>query len=311
METIGENVNVEEGYKYLGLGTVVQRDHPYQMNYRETLIGSTAGDGGDKYIGLDRFGRTVAQSFIRIDSGAVLASYFYGYDRDGNRIWKDDGVVSGRGEVYTYDSLNRLSTWQRGTLNATKTGLTGTALESQSFTADAAGNFGSVTTNGTTQTRQSNALNELTSVGGNALSYDAAGRMTADGQGRQFVWDAWGRLVTVKDSTGATVVSYKYDAKNRRIQEVASNGTVKDLYYAGQPLVEVRVGGVIKEQYIWSGAGGIDQLVLRNRDADGKASNGIYGMEQCCLRCRMPTATWWRPSPTLALPSGTATRPTV
>ena len=54
---------------------------------------------------------------------------------------------------------------------------------------------------------------------------------------------------------------------------------MKNRYHAGQKLVEVRLGGVIKEQYVWNGAGGIDRLVFRNRDADGNANNGVYGME--------------------------------
>jgi hypothetical protein len=97
------------------------------------------------------------------------------------------------GELYTYDGLNQLATFQRGTLNSTKTGLTGSATASQSWTPDALGNFTSITTNGTNQTRTANQQNEITSVSGATTpAYDAAGEMTTDETGLQYVYDAWG-----------------------------------------------------------------------------------------------------------------------
>src|SRR6516164_861926 len=58
------------------------------------------------------------------------------------------------GELYAYDGLSQQTSFQRGTLNSTHTGLTGSATHSQSFAFDAVGNFTSVTTDGgTPQTR--------------------------------------------------------------------------------------------------------------------------------------------------------------
>jgi hypothetical protein len=52
-----------ESYEYLGLATVVKQGHS-QSGIDLTYIkqtGESDGDAGDKYIGLDRFGRIVDQ----------------------------------------------------------------------------------------------------------------------------------------------------------------------------------------------------------------------------------------------------------
>ena len=134
----------------------------------------------------------------------------YGYERDSNRLYKENLLDSTRSELYAYDSLNQLSSMQRGSLNGTKTGLTGSASRSQSWSPDAVGNFNSQTTDGTAQTRGHNKQNEITSISGATTpTYDANGNLTKDEAGRQFVYDAWNRLKIVKDSGGSTLATYK------------------------------------------------------------------------------------------------------
>jgi hypothetical protein len=45
-----------EEYAYVGLNTVVERTHP-EPDMMLTYIGTGTGEAGDKYVGLDRFGR--------------------------------------------------------------------------------------------------------------------------------------------------------------------------------------------------------------------------------------------------------------
>src|SRR5262249_15322799 len=45
-----------EWYSYLGLGTVIERDHSQTGVSLYNWTSYYTGDGGDKYIGLDRFG---------------------------------------------------------------------------------------------------------------------------------------------------------------------------------------------------------------------------------------------------------------
>ena len=61
LSSIGDGTVTLEGYAYLGLDTVVTRSHP-ESGADLTYVGSGTGDGGDQYVGLDRFGRIVGLS---------------------------------------------------------------------------------------------------------------------------------------------------------------------------------------------------------------------------------------------------------
>jgi hypothetical protein len=76
-----------------------------------------------------------------------------------------------------------------------------TASRTQSWTTDAQGNFSAVTTDGTGVNRTHNSQNEITVVGAANLTYDSNGSLTTDETGRQLVWDAWDRLVEVKNGS--------------------------------------------------------------------------------------------------------------
>jgi RHS repeat-associated protein len=94
--------------------------------------------------------------------------------------------------------------------------------------------------------------------------------MTKDETGRQFVWDAWNRLVEVKDSGGVTLVRFEYDAHGWRI--IADDGTVRDFFYSSAwQVLEERVSGIATVQYVWSPVY-VDALVLRDRDTDANGT---------------------------------------
>ena len=68
---------VLEQYSYLGLSTIVARNHPQTGIYPQTGINLTyigasgsIGAGGDQYAGLDQFGRVVNQQWVN-GSGSV------------------------------------------------------------------------------------------------------------------------------------------------------------------------------------------------------------------------------------------------
>src|SRR5207244_11961790 len=89
LTSISDSTATLESYKYLGLDTVVERDHP-QNNVNLTYISQTGntGDAGDKYIGLDRFGRVVDQNWLNTGMNTSTDHFKYGYDRDGNRLYR-------------------------------------------------------------------------------------------------------------------------------------------------------------------------------------------------------------------------------
>jgi len=196
----------------LGRGTVAMQTHAQPGVALSTikLTGESVGDAGDPYTGLDRFGRIVDQRWIN-GSDTDVDRYQYGYDRDGNRLYKDNKVLTTLSEVYTYDSLNQLASYKLGTLNGTKTDVTCSPTTSQSRDYDAVGNWDSVTTDTTTQTRSANRQNEITGVsGGTTPAYDANGNLTTDENDYRFGWDAWNRLVQVRDA-------YDYALRRRYI----------------------------------------------------------------------------------------------
>ena len=237
--------------------------------------GESDGAAGDKYNGLDQFGRVVDQRWLKTSTGTAIDRYGYGYDRDSNRTYRENLVSTSNSELYSYDGVNQLATWSRGTLNSTKDGISGTASRTQSWDADSLGNFESVTTNGTAVTRTHNKQNQITAVtGATTPTYDSEGNLTKDQAGQQYVFDAWDQLVTVKDSGGTTIASYKYDGLGARVQATRSSTTTDYYYSTDWQVVEERVGSTVKAQYVWSPVY-VDALILRDRDADNSSGNGL------------------------------------
>jgi RHS repeat-associated protein len=247
-----------ESYDYLGEALVVSRKHP-QPGVDLTYVkqaGEADGEAGDQYTGLDRFGRVVEQRWLRSGDGSAVERLQYTYDRNGNRLSRVNLLNAELSESYSYDNLNQLISFTRGE-------------HSRSWDYDAQGNWQSVVTDGNVQTRTHNAQNEITGISGAVLpTYDANGNLTRDETGRQFVYDAWNRLVEVRDASGETVKRYAYDGLHRRVQETAG-GVTTDFYYSEQwQVLEERVGGNTTVQYVWSPVY-VDALVLRDRDSDG------------------------------------------
>ncbi|MBO0698063.1 MAG: hypothetical protein J2P46_06700 [Zavarzinella sp.] len=271
LSAIADGGTTLEAYTYLGANIVVRRAHP-EPGVDFTAIklpGEPAGDGGDPYTGLDRFDRLVDARWVN-GSGVDVDRSEYGYDRAGNPTYKENPVDPARSEAYAYDGLGRLTSFARGTLNAAKDGVTGTS-RSQGWDYDALGNWDAVTTDGDTQTRTANRRNEITGISGQTTpTYDGNGSLTRDEAGRTFKYDAWGRLVEVRDASDNLLAAFGYDGLGRRVRD-ARGGVTKDLYYsaAGQVLLELPAGGGAgATQYVWSPVY-VDALVERDRDPDG------------------------------------------
>src|SRR5579884_3188682 len=256
LSSLSDSSGTLESYLYLGLNTVVERDHPQtgiNLSYLKQS-GDTQynGDGGDQYTGLDRFGRIIDQFWINASTNTTVDRYQYGYDPDSEVLYRQNLADAAMSELYSYDKLGQLASFQRGTLNSSHNGISGTPSRSQSWSPDALGNFTNVTTNGTAQTRTANQQNEYTSISGSGtVSYDANGNTTADGTGNTYVYDAWNRLVSVQNN-GTTIASYHYDGLGRLIQ-VTDGGTTTDLYLssADQVLAEYQ-GSTVTAYNVWS-----------------------------------------------------------
>ena len=280
-----------EGYSYLGLGNVVERLHQ-QTGVNLTYVGpATGSDGGDQYAGLDRFGRVIDQNWSRT-TGGTAARYQYGYDRDGNALYRKDLVAAALSELYhanptsgsddntAYDALGRLTGFARGVLsastsNTTKLDTVANSTSNQSWSLDALGNWSSTTKNGSTTSKTFNAANQASTA-----TFDNNGNTLTD-SGKTYTYDAWNRLKSVRDSSGTVVAGYAYDALDRRVVEV-NNSSTKFIYFApGWQVIEERTGGLaagnVSTQYVMGVTGA---LVLRDSYTSGvlSTSSRLYAL---------------------------------
>jgi len=275
----GSDAGTIQSYTYLGLSTIVQTTDgngitlTYIQQTGDTLAGGAGADGGDRYIGLDEFGRVVDQNYIN-SSGTSVDRFQYAYDADGNVLYKNnllssygttlyhpDSTASGD-DASAYDALNRLTYYVSGSaLSAsghngsfldTTGGATGTALS-----YDALGNATAVGSGSFTY----NAQNQISGSG--APTYDNNGNTTLEA-GSTYVYDGWNRLVNINSG----VESYVYDAQGRRIYE-SQDGENRYYDSAGQVIQETGAAA----QYVW-GLGYVNDLVLRD---DGYFGGGSLG----------------------------------
>jgi RHS repeat-associated protein len=239
ISSLNDSTGTIQSYSYLGL---------------DTESGATYGNGITLSVSFDSFGRTSSLQYVQSSAGGSFEDDQYTYDADGN-VLSHLGGVDGT-QTYTYDGLNRLTNYN-----------VGTGSLGASYSLNAAGDWSSSTTvtgsgyypTTTTASRTNNAQNQATVVGGNTLAYDADGNTLTDQAGHQYVYDAWNRLVTVKNSSGGTIAAYTYDAMGRRIT-TTEGGVTSDNYFSNQSLVEQQVSGTTTSQYVW-GPSYVNQLV--------------------------------------------------
>jgi RHS repeat-associated protein len=200
-------------------------------------------------------------------------------------------------DLTAYDNLNRLNTYRRGTLTAsgnngsgvldtvTTGNLNTLAGSSQSWTLDALGNWSSLTTDGTATSRTHNSKNEVTAVGSNSLSFDNNGNTTVDQNGKHYVYDAWNQLITLKDTNNTTVLlSLTYDALENIV--VYNNGSAGNIYHDSLGRWIESHYSLVHTQLVWAGDY-LNDLILRDRNADNSTSTGGYGLSGSGLEERL------------------------
>ena len=286
-------------YTRVGLGGFVTIAYP-QPGVEMSMIrpgGGSEGDSGAPYDGFDRFNRVQQMRWQRTATATPIDAWKWGFDEGSNRTWKKNLVAtSGQDEAYVYDGLSQVIRDAVGTLNTNRTAIGGIPGEEEDFTYDPTGNWLGYRKNedGTAvleQTRSNNRDNQLTQIDGSSqgIEFDKAGnavkvRPGLDGDWSkhfELVWDAWNRLVEVKDENGVTVQKNAYDGLSRRITK-ESGGKVVHTYWSDRwkPLEErVDSATTAATQYLWGERPGHrDELVLRDRDtnADGTLDERLY-----------------------------------
>ena len=231
----------------------------------------------------------------------LVDGYSYGYDADGNRLWRANDTATGLDEAYQYNGENELTGYQQGTLNTTTHMITAPS-KANSYTLDSLGNWSQLiqSQSGTTtlnQSRSDDNANEISGVSntvGEAWAtpvYDQAGNMTTMPQpGNETaaltcVYDGWNRLVEVKSGT-TILAQYAFDGAGRRVAEYTnfagtSPGNVSYYFFDGHNEIETRATTSptaaasslpTQYQYVWSLAG-VKDPILRDSQFSGTNDN--------------------------------------
>ncbi len=187
-------------------------------------------------------------------SGNVLdlwMGYNAGTSDNGNVMnWNATGNQSFI-RTFTYDSLNRVSTLNQSSGNATNCSST----FSLSWTYDAWGNRTDQNVTGGTCNAFHQSVNTLNQLVGPPYQYDAAGNMTADGNHTYF-YDAESRLVQVDGTSGncsTATVCYLYDAEGHRVRRSLPTGQNTDYIFGldGNVQSEWNSGGAWGSPGFW------------------------------------------------------------
>ncbi|MFC1678047.1 RHS repeat domain-containing protein, partial [Planctomycetota bacterium] len=106
--------------------------------------------------------------------------------------------------------------------------------------------------------------NRYTSVGGDSLTYDAAGNRTTDKDGYEYEYDYENRIVEVNDVSGTRVAEFSYDALGRRVEkkDLIDPNNTRRYYnnYNWQVLTEYDGADVFKQTYFYGNY--IDEVLL-------------------------------------------------
>ena len=198
----------------------------------------TSSGGGGREDSRGATGGLPASASGRGRAVQTLAAYTFTHDADGHPLTQTaDGLpdFAGDDRTFTVDRLARLtdtayaasgttesSTFDRVGNREDHTNRAGQATDYS--LANAANEYGTISSNGTPRT----------------VAYDAAGNLTVDEAGRQYTYDAYDRLTQVR--AGAVVLAnYTYDALGRRaVFEDPVRGTTVRYTYDGSNVIEER-----------------------------------------------------------------------
>jgi len=177
----------------------------------------------------------------------------YTYDANKNLLTATTGgVMAGVGFTTTQDNEDRLTGWTRSNGEASTWNLSDVgdwdSYTGQTFQA------GLVAFN---QQRTHNAVHELLQIdeGGTLtpIEHDAKGNITKDQFGNTYAYDFDNQLIEAKDSSGAVLGTYTYDALGRRTERtVAATGVttayvcLSDASGMGQVIAEYENGTLVR-----------------------------------------------------------------
>ena len=220
-------------------------------DYRNRL--KNGAQAVQKIYTYDSFDRVKEMTYTDLETGKVMESYQYSYDKNSNitkktqvnNYPKEDADKVNETKSYTYDTLGRL------TKTVTTDHNKDDKAKTVTYTYDNVGNRLKEDDGTTTTSYTYNGLDQLqtaTKEKGTAVdevrqySYDANGNQTdvkntKTGQTESYTYDAENRLskvsVTDKDGKTAVIQQNRYNGDGQRIQKVEGSKTTNYYYQDG------------------------------------------------------------------------------
>jgi RHS repeat-associated protein len=222
----------------------------------------------------DAAGQVLSIVHANAATGAVLASFTYGYDLQGNRINKtrEDGAL----EVYKYDSLQRLAEAAYGSTRAVTYALDPLGNRQALSDTDTAANG---TVSSSSVSSSFNTFNQLTAASASssgaasntAYAYDGNGNTLSQtttpsggtAQLTSFVWDLDNRLREMQQPSGINDF-FAYDANGLRVQKVDSSGTTNYLLDGPSVVEDTAANSSLLTSYL-PGLQALDDIVSFGR----------------------------------------------
>ncbi len=280
----GRTYTTETGYNARGEltkytypdSTVVDRTYTargelYQLKHAGTTIDTRAYDNGGRMssstlnngvVDSRSYGADNSVSSITFTgSGTSIGNLSYGWDNNHNKTSETiTGTMSNYGfSIPTggYDGEDRLVSFNR------------TSGLSQSWSLSPVGDWKSVTTNGTAQTRTHGPTHELLTGAGSSVSSDVNGNITLipaslrpNASSLTSTWDFDNRLTSA--TTGSTTVSHQYDALGRRVARTLGSSTTVYVQAGQQTIADYLSGAApASSTYRYVYASYIDEPVMR------------------------------------------------
>ena len=175
-------------------------------------------------------------------ASGVLQNSQYSYDKEYNKTAITRNNNLSLSEQFSYDNGYRIIDYKRGPA--------GSPVVHNTYTYDAVGNRSGANLNGTATTYSVNNLNQLTGVNSTSFTFDARGNLTYDGTFYK-TYDGENRLV--KDSSSpASVITYGYDAINRRVVKTINGNTLKYTYSFATPIEERSSSNILLNRTIFN-----------------------------------------------------------
>jgi RHS repeat-associated protein len=216
----------------------------------------------------------------------LIAGFAHDYDQEGNKRFEEKQHDAARSEAYGYDDIHRLIDYKVGTLIGASVSVPGTQTQ---YDLDKLGNWDSKTKDlGSPETRQHNAVNEITAIALAPISSDDNGNLVEDSD-YLYTYDQENRLAQIKrKSDGKVVGQYRYDALSRRIAKIAdpSFGPPTPLetryFYDNARIIEEQDAGAAT-QAVYTYGNYIDEVLTMERDTGGSPAFETYYYHQNAL----------------------------